>query len=120
MKHRMSIFLTLSAMAATLLLSAGAPAHADVSVCEKFGSTTIQGGRYVVQNNNWGDDTTQCINVTATGFSVTTASHNKPTNGAPGAYPSVYFGCHYANCSVSSGLPLLANTSTFSNITSSV
>ncbi|GAA2070812.1 GH12 family glycosyl hydrolase domain-containing protein [Actinomadura alba] len=103
----------------TPVLGAG-PAGADVVICEKYGSTTIQGGRYVVQNNNWGDDTTQCINVTDTGFSVTTASHDKPQNGAPGSYPSVYAGCHYANCSSGSGLPMQASDSRFNSIQTSV
>jgi hypothetical protein len=96
------------------------PAHADTQVCAQFGSTTINGGKYVVQNNNWGDSTTQCINVTATGFSVASASHNKPQNGAPGAYPSVYAGCHYANCSSGSGLPLAVSNSQFGTIQTSV
>ena len=96
------------------------PARADTLICEKWGSTTIQGGRYVVQNNNWGDDTQQCINVTSTGFTVTTASHDKPQNGAPGSYPSVYAGCHYANCSSGSGLPMQASDSRFNSVQTSV
>jgi hypothetical protein len=120
MRHRIA-----AAFAAGALIVAGAfvasgAAHADVTICEKYGSTTIQNGRYIVQNNNWGDDTTQCINVTSTGFSVTQANHNKATNGSPGSYPSVYFGCHYANCSSGSGLPLQTSTSTFAGMTSSV
>jgi hypothetical protein len=99
---------------------AAGPARADTVICEKYGSTTIQGGRYIVQNNNWGDNTQQCINVTGTGFSVTQASHNKPLNGAPGAYPSVYAGCHYGNCSSGSGLPLQASNSRFGTVQTSV
>jgi chitodextrinase len=95
-------------------------AGADTQICDKFGSTTIAGGKYVVQNNNWGDDTQQCINVTTTGFSVTQASHNKAQNGAPGSYPSVYAGCHYANCSTGSGLPLQASSSQFGTVQTSV
>src|SRR4051812_7599948 len=75
------------------------PARADTQICAQYGSTTIQSGRYIVQNNVWGESTTQCINVPGTGFSVTSAVHNLPQNGAPAAYPSVYAGCHYANCS---------------------
>jgi hypothetical protein len=123
--------LRISTLAAAGLLVTGAavvgvitalPAAAAPTVCEKFGSTTVSSGRYVVQNNVWGDDTTQCIDVNQSGpgFTVTTASHNKATNGAPGAYPSIYFGCHFANCSTGSGLPLQANTSTFAGISSSV
>lgn len=98
------------------------PAAAAPTICEKYGSTTVSSGRYVVQNNNWGDDTTQCIDVNQSGpgFNITTASHNRPTNGAPGSYPSIFFGCHYANCSAGSGLPLQASASAFNNIRTSV
>lgn len=96
------------------------PAHADTLICDKYGSVKIQNGKYVVQNNNWGDDTQQCINVTDTGFSITQASHNKPQNGAPGSYPSVYAGCHYGNCSTNSGLPLQTTNSRFNTIQTSV
>ncbi|HKS98658.1 MAG TPA: cellulose binding domain-containing protein [Rugosimonospora sp.] len=101
-------------------LAVAAPARADTQICDQFGSTTIAGGRYVVQNNNWGDTTQQCINVTSTGFSVASASHNKAQNGAPGAYPSVYAGCHYANCSTGSGLPMQTSNSQFGTIQTSV
>jgi Glycosyl hydrolase family 12/Cellulose binding domain len=119
----------LHALVAAAVLAAGTglaafavagPAHADTQICDQFGSTTIAGGKYVVQNNNWGDSTTQCINVTTTGFSVTSASHNKPQNGAPGSYPSVYAGCHYANCSTGSGLPLQTSNGQFGTIQTSV
>jgi cellulase/cellobiase CelA1 len=80
-------------------------ASADTQICTQFGSTTI-GGRYVVMNNVWGASTAQCINVTSTGFQVTTANHNNATNGAPASYPAVYLGCHYTNCSPGSNLPM--------------
>jgi hypothetical protein len=105
-------------VASTLVLSV-APASATTT-CEKFGSLTIQNGRYVVQNNVWGADTTQCIDTTSAGFTVTRADHNKPTNGAPASYPSVYFGCHYGNCSSGSGLPQQASSSGFGTIRTSV
>lgn len=95
------------------------PAHAAV-ICEKYGTQSIQNGRYNVQNNVWGADTTQCIDTTTTGFRVTQADHNKATDGAPASYPSVYFGCHYGNCTSGSGLPLQASASAFTGIRSSV
>jgi Glycosyl hydrolase family 12/Cellulose binding domain len=115
-------------VAAALVALAGAvaagvsalPAHADTQICSQYGSTAIQGGRYIVQNNVWGDSTTQCINVTNTGFAVTSAAHNLPQNGAPGAYPSVYAGCHYGNCSSGSGLPLPVSDSRFGTVSTSV
>jgi len=98
---------------------AALPAHADTQICSQFGSTTIQSGKYVVMNNVWGDSTTQCINVTNTGFAITSAAHNL-SGGAPGAYPAVYAGCHYANCSTGSGLPLQVSDSRFATIATSV
>ncbi len=119
----------LTGLAAAALLALGGavaagvvalPAHADTQICSQYGSTAIQGGKYIVQNNVWGDSTTQCINVTNSGFTVTSAAHNLPQNGAPGAYPSVYAGCHYANCSSGSGLPLAVSDSRFGTISTSV
>lgn len=76
----------------------GGSASADTQICEQYGSTVIQ-GRYVVQNNRWGTTAQQCINATNNGFEITTLNGSSPTNGAPTAYPSVFFGCHYTNCS---------------------
>lgn len=106
---------------ATVVLAGAAPAQAAPVICEKFGSTSIQNGRYVVQNNVWGADTAQCIDVNQNGgFTITTANHNKATNGAPAAYPSIYAGCHYANCSVGSSLPMQASSGGFGNVATSV
>jgi Glycosyl hydrolase family 12/Cellulose binding domain len=96
-------------------------ASADTQICEQYGSTTISGGKYVVMNNNWGTGGTgQCINVTSTGFSITASNHNKPQNGAPGGYPAIYAGCHYANCSTGSSLPMQTSDSRFNSINTSV
>src|ERR1041384_155855 len=102
-----------------LVVAAGPPeANAATQICEKYGSTKIQGGRYVVINNEWGANDGQCINVTDNGFTVTSGNHNVPTNGAPASYPAIYAGCHYTNCSSNSGLPL--QVSRFGNVTSNV
>lgn len=102
---------TTRALASACLLVAGTvvgatgQAQADVTLCDQYGSTTIQ-GRYVVQNNRWGTSATQCLNVTSTGFRITTQQGSAPTNGAPVSYPSVFLGCHYGNCSPGSTLPM--------------
>ncbi|MET8088615.1 cellulose binding domain-containing protein [Micromonospora sp. NPDC005220] len=95
----------------------GGNASADTQICEQYGSTTIQ-GRYVVQNNRWGTTAQQCINVTSSGFEITTLNGSSPTNGAPTAYPSVFFGCHYTNCSPGTNLPI--QVSQISSATSSI
>jgi hypothetical protein len=97
-----ALLTTLVALAA--LLTGATASQADTTICETFGTTTIQ-GRYVVQNNRWGTSATQCISVTDSGFRVTQADGSVPTNGAPKSYPSVYNGCHYTNCSPGTSLP---------------
>ncbi|WP_186356824.1 glycoside hydrolase [Streptomonospora sp. PA3] len=97
----------LAAVSAAALLAGGAqPAAAQQTLCGKYDSARVQGGRYIVQNNVWGADTRQCIEVEGTSFRVTTAEHAKATDGAPAGYPSIYAGCHYRNCTSGSGLPL--------------
>ncbi|MEV8506378.1 cellulose binding domain-containing protein [Actinoplanes sp. NPDC051475] len=113
------------AVAAAVLLAAGGmttfvlagPAHADTQICEQYGSTTI-GGRYVVMNNRWGTAAEQCINVTGTGFAITSQQGVGSTSGAPVSYPAVYYGCHYTNCSPGTNLPL--QLSAISGVTSSI
>ncbi|MET8045298.1 cellulose binding domain-containing protein [Micromonospora sp. NPDC005215] len=95
----------------------GGNASADTLICEQYGSAVIQ-GRYVVQNNRWGTTAQQCINVTSSGFEITTLNGSSPTNGAPTAYPSVFFGCHYTNCSPGTNLPI--QVSQISSATSSI
>ncbi|MEV4386511.1 cellulose binding domain-containing protein [Micromonospora sp. NPDC049580] len=92
-------------------------ASADTQICEQYGSTVIQ-GRYVVQNNRWGTSAQQCINVTSNGFEITTQNGSSPTNGAPTAYPSIFLGCHYTNCSPGTNLPI--QVSQISSATSSI
>jgi hypothetical protein len=112
-------------IAAAFLLAAGSittivvagPAQADTRICEQYGSTTIQ-GRYVVQNNRWGTTAEQCINVTDTGFSIVSQQGQGSTSGAPVSYPSVFFGCHYTNCSPGTNLPI--QVSQISSATSSI
>ncbi|GAA2457657.1 GH12 family glycosyl hydrolase domain-containing protein [Streptomyces glaucus] len=99
------------------LLTAVPAAQADTTLCEQFGSTTIQ-GRYVVQNNRWGTSEEQCVTATDTGFRVTRADGSVPTNGAPKSYPSVFNGCHYTNCSPGTALP--ARVSSISSAPTSI
>jgi hypothetical protein len=111
----------LAAVAAVAGVVAALPAAAAPVLCEKFAATTIQNGQYIVMNNVWGANTAQCIDVNQSGgFTVTTANHNNATNGAPAAYPAIYAGCHYANCTTGSTLPRQASSSGFADISTSV
>lgn len=117
---------TIRAVAAGLLLAgssgivAATPVHAQTSICDKYGSAPVQGGRYIVQNNVWGADTQQCIDVTDSGFTVSSSEHNNSTSGAPAAYPSIFYGCHWGNCTQNSGLPMPLSAPEFGQLRSSV
>jgi hypothetical protein len=103
---------------AALSLTSASSASASTTLCGRTDSTKVSGGKYVVQNNEWGDSIEQCIDVSDDGFNVTKGWHNVGSGGAPAAYPSIYAGCHYGNCSSGNGLPL--QVSSFGNPQSSV
>ncbi len=107
----------LLATAALTAFATAGPASADAEICEQYGSTTI-GGKYVVMNNRWGTSAQQCINVTGTGFSITSQQGVGNTSGAPVSYPAVYLGCHYTKCSPGTNLPI--RVSDISSATSSI
>lgn len=100
-------------LAAALLVAAGMAvpvvtatgAQADAALCGQYDSTQVQ-GRYVVMNNRWGGNAEQCVDVTGSGFRLTSQKGSKPTNGAPLSYPAIYGGCHYDNCSPGTNLPV--------------
>ncbi|MFE5207779.1 cellulose binding domain-containing protein [Streptomyces sp. NPDC056600] len=110
-----ALILTIASLTSVGLAST--TAQADTLICDQYGSTTIQ-GKYVVQNNRWGTSEQQCINVTSSGFQLTTANGSVPTNGAPKSYPSIFNGCHYTNCSPGTNLP--KQISTISSAPSSI
>lgn len=102
-----ALMVAIGSLAAVIM--ATQTSQAQEQICEKYGTTVIQ-GRYIVQNNAWGTNETQCISVTDSGFTITQADGSSSTSGAPKSYPSVYLGCHYTNCSPGTNLPKQINT----------
>ncbi|MBN2535614.1 MAG: hypothetical protein JXB88_22240 [Spirochaetales bacterium] len=67
-----------------------------VEICEKYGTVSVNGGEYIIQNNVWGADTRQCISTgSGTGFTISVSEHNQ---GAVASYPSIFKGCHWDTC----------------------
>ena len=85
-------------------------------ICDKFGSQEIAGGRYRVQNNEWGASDGQCIGVTEQGFRIEAGDHQKPDG--PAGYPSIVSGCWMGGCT--QGTPLPAPIQGLGPITSSL
>jgi len=115
--HRAFVAAGLAAAAVATAFVVAGPAAADTVICEQYGATTI-GGRYVVMNNRWGTSAQQCINVTGSGFSITSQQGVGSTSGAPVSYPAVYLGCHYTRCSPGTNLPI--RVADISSATSSI
>lgn len=121
MRIRRKIVLALTAAATVVGGVAVATNEASAAtgpICDQFGSTNQ--GNYIVMNNRWNPAATgrQCINVTNNGFRITEQPNNVATNGGPAAYPAIYFGCHYTNCSTNTSFP--RRLSTITRIDSSV
>ncbi|MGD3108545.1 GH12 family glycosyl hydrolase domain-containing protein [Streptomyces sp. YGL11-2] len=107
-RHRVGVLMALLAAAllsATWLVVAPSASAGTTTLCDMFGSMAVSGGKYIVQNDEWGDSVPQCIGVSDAGFNVTTGDHNLAGSGAPAAYPSIYAGCHFGKCSSGNGLP---------------
>jgi hypothetical protein len=106
LRHRIAMLaamlLTVSGVSAALIVPVATAATG--SICTQYGTTTQ--GNYVVMNNRWGTSATQCINVTSSGFQIIQQDGTGNLSGAPTAYPAIYLGCHYSNCSPNSPLPM--------------
>ncbi len=104
---RKSVVITLTLILVIIsfaMISTRPAAAATGEMCGKFDTTTQ--GNYIVMNNKWGTDATQCINVTNNGFLITRQDGVASFNGAPVSYPAIYAGCHYSNCSPNTNLPM--------------
>jgi hypothetical protein len=68
---------------------------------------SVDNGLYHLQSNEWNSSApfTVC-NDGNTDFTVSSSSISNSTSGAPGAYPSLYQGCHWGDCTSGSGLPV--------------
>jgi hypothetical protein len=89
-----------TALAATVLLAIGA-SHANAAtstLCQE--QTAAAGGSYIVQNNEFDSSASECVTTDGNAdFTVANSGIANATNGEPGAYPSIYQGCHWGNCS---------------------
>lgn len=89
-----------------------------LSLCGQWDTYNVDPNKaYVVQQNEWGGNFGQCIDVNGTAFTVTSGNFNNSTSGAPATYPSIFKGCHWGNCTNSSGMPL--QVSSLGSVTSS-
>ena len=101
--HRLTTMATALATALggmALLVLGAAHAHAATSTLCNSQTAAVAGGTYIVQNNEWNSSASECVSTDGNAdFTVANSAISNATNGAPGAYPSIYQGCHWGSCS---------------------
>jgi hypothetical protein len=119
--------LTITAALATALAGAGAvwlanPTAAATSTLCQEQTASVGGGTYTVQNNEFDSGASECATTDGNAdFTVANSAIDNATDGSPGAYPSIYQGCHWGNCS-SGGLtssPIEVSNLTAGTVTTS-
>jgi cellulose 1,4-beta-cellobiosidase len=115
-----ALLLALSGGIAAVVGNAGAQA-ATTSLCQEQ-TASVSDGTYIVQNNEFDSSASECVTTDGNAdFTVANSSIANATNGEPGAYPSIYQGCHWGNCS-SGGLtssPIEVSNLTTGKVTTS-
>jgi Glycosyl hydrolase family 12/Cellulose binding domain len=94
--------------------SRGLSLAAETTLCQEQ-TAPVSGGTYIVQNNEFDSGASECATTDGSDdFTVANSSIDNATDGSPGAYTSIYQGCHWGNCS-SGGLS--GNSIEVSNLT---
>jgi cellulose 1,4-beta-cellobiosidase len=89
----------LALLLGALVLAPQSASAATTSLCAEQ-TASVAGGGYIVQNNEYDSSATECVSTDGgADFSVTSSGIANSTSGSPGAYPSIYQGCHWGACS---------------------
>ena len=68
---------------------------------------SLLGGRYKLQANEYNSSAPLTLASDGRpGFAVAASGISVATDGAPGAYPSLFRGCHWGDCTADSGMPI--------------
>jgi cellulose 1,4-beta-cellobiosidase len=84
----------------TASLSGGASAQAaTTSLCDSQ-TASVGSGSYIVQNNEYNSSESECVTTNGhADLTVANSSIDNTIGGPPGAYPSIFQGCHWGDCS---------------------
>jgi hypothetical protein len=127
MRHRKPVLATIAVLVLTLggglaAIEAGTGAQAATTTLCQEQTASVGGGTYTVQNNEFDSSASECVSTDGNAdFAVANSGIANATNGSPGAYPSIYQGCHWGNCS-SGGLtstPIQVSNLTSGKVTTS-
>ena len=112
--------LTTATVTAAALMLLPTTAHAaTTSLCDSQ-TASVSGGAYTLQNNEYDSSAAECVSTDGNAdFTVTGSPIDNATNGSPGAYPSLYKGCHWGACTTGSGLPVEVSNMGTGDVTTS-
>jgi cellulose 1,4-beta-cellobiosidase len=80
--------------------SGAAASTATTSLCGRYDTKSVSDGAYVVQNNEYNSSASECLDLgRGTRFSVGESRIKVPSNGSPGAYPSLFTGSSWGHSS---------------------
>jgi len=105
MDHRRPVIAATAALLLALggiiaVIVGGTAAHAATSTLCQEQTASVSGGTYTVQNNEYDSSASECVTTDGNAdFTVANSAIDNATDGSPGAYPSIYQGCHWGNCS---------------------
>jgi len=101
--------------------SRGLSLAAETTLCQEQ-TAPVAGGAYIVQNDEFGSGAAECATTDGSDdFTVANSSIDNATDGSPGAYTSIYQGCHWGNCSAGglSGSSITVSSLTAGKVTTS-
>jgi hypothetical protein len=110
----------LGGVAGLLVSNSGAQA-ATTTLCQEQ-TAAVSGGTDIAQNNEFGSGAPECASTDGNAdLTVASSSIDNATTGSPGAYPSLYQGCHWGNCSSGelASVPILVSNLTAGKVTTS-
>jgi hypothetical protein len=87
----------------------GGVTSAVARLCGQAGwpETPVDGGTYIVQNDEWNSTAAECITTDGRAqFTVANSSIYEPARGDPGGYPSIFSGCSAGVCTVGNKMPI--------------
>ena len=101
MRRRLIVTVGLVVAVASCGSTASGSASGNSVTAQLCGSqrADVSGGAYIVQNNRYGTTAPECVRLDGgTSFRVSRSSIDTKADGGPGAYPSIYQGCHWGQC----------------------
>lgn len=80
----------------------------------------VDGGAYIVQNDEWNSTAAECITTDGHAqFTVASSSIYEPAGGDPGGYPSIFSGCSAGVCTIGNKMPIRVSQLKPGTVTSS-